>query len=50
MSNFDYALDWDFILRAQYVGFKFLRVPRFSRLPVHDHQKTAVKYDQGAWK
>jgi glycosyltransferase involved in cell wall biosynthesis len=47
-ESFDYALDWDFILRAQHVGFKFLRVPRFlAGFRVHDEQKTAVKYDQG---
>jgi hypothetical protein len=47
-ESFQYALDWDFILRAQDAGFKFLRVPRFlACFRVHDQQKTAVNYDQG---
>jgi len=47
-ESFHYALDWDFILRAQHAGFKFLRVPRFlACFRVHDQQKTAVNYDQG---
>jgi GT2 family glycosyltransferase len=47
-ESFQYALDWDFILRAQHAGFKFLRVPRFlACFRVHDQQKTAVNYDQG---
>jgi len=47
-ESFHYALDWDFILRAQHSGFKFLRVPRFlACFRVHDQQKTAVNYDQG---
>jgi GT2 family glycosyltransferase len=47
-ESFQYALDWDFILRAQHAGFKFLRVPRFlACFRVHDQQKTAMNYDQG---
>jgi glycosyltransferase involved in cell wall biosynthesis len=47
-ESFHYALDWDFILRAQHAGFKFRRVPRFlACFRVHDQQKTAVNYDQG---
>ena len=47
-ENFDYALDWEFILRAQAAGFKFVRLPRFlACFRVHDAQKTAAIYDVG---
>jgi Glycosyl transferase family 2 len=47
-ENFHYALDWDFILRAQAAGFKFARLPRFlACFRVHDEQKTAATYDVG---
>jgi len=47
-ESFKYALDWDFLLRAQYADFRFLRVPRFiACFRVHDEQKTAVNYDEG---
>lgn len=47
-ETFDYALDWDFILRAQAAGFKFHRAPRFMAcFRVHDQQKTARDYDIG---
>jgi glycosyltransferase involved in cell wall biosynthesis len=47
-ETFSYAFDWDFILRAQAAGFKFLRLPRFlACFRVHDAQKTAVQYDTG---
>lgn len=47
-ESFDYALDWDFILRAQHAGFSFLRVPRFlAAFRVHDEQKTSKNYDRG---
>jgi hypothetical protein len=36
-ENFHYALDWDFILRAQAVGFKFARLP-VSRLLSHSRR------------
>ena len=46
--NFHYALDWDFMLRAQYAGFKFVRVPRFlACFRVHDEQKTTKIYELG---
>ena len=46
--NFQYALDWDFILRAQAAGFKFARVRRFlSCFRVHDEQKTTRNYEVG---
>lgn len=47
-EEFNYAFDWDFILRAQDAGFKFLRLPRFlACFRVHDEQKTAVLYERG---
>lgn len=47
-ESFQYALDWDFILRAQAAGFKFERLPRFlACFRVHDQQKTASMYDIG---
>jgi glycosyltransferase involved in cell wall biosynthesis len=46
--NFHYALDWDFMLRAQAAGFKFARVPRFlACFRVHDEQKTTKNYEVG---
>jgi GT2 family glycosyltransferase len=47
-ETFHYALDWDFILRAQAAGFKFTRLSRFiACFRVHDDQKTATNYDVG---
>ena len=47
-EGFQYALDWDFILRAQAAGFSFARLPRFlACFRVHDEQKTAATYDGG---
>ncbi len=47
-ENFYYALDWEFILRVQAAGFKFVRLPRFlACFRVHDQQKTAAMYDVG---
>jgi glycosyltransferase involved in cell wall biosynthesis len=47
-ESFHYALDWDFILRAQAAGFKFARLPRFlACFRVYDEQKTAATYDVG---
>jgi glycosyltransferase involved in cell wall biosynthesis len=47
-ESFHYALDWDFILRAQDAGFKFARLPRFlACFRIHDEQKTAATYDVG---
>lgn len=47
-ESFNYALDWDFLLRAQVAGFKFARVPRFlGCFRVHDEQKTARLYEVG---
>jgi glycosyltransferase involved in cell wall biosynthesis len=39
-ESFDFALDWDFILRAQAAAFNFKRLPRFlGCFRVHDQQK-----------
>jgi GT2 family glycosyltransferase len=47
-ESFHYALDWDFILRAQAAGFTFARLPRFlACFRIHDEQKTAATYDVG---
>ena len=47
-QNFHYALDWEFILRAQAAGFRFQRLPRFlACFRVHDEQKTAATYAVG---
>ena len=47
-QDFHYALDWDFILRAQAAGFRFERLPRFlACFRVHDEQKTAATYAVG---
>ena len=47
-ESFDYAMDWDFILRAQEANFKFVRLPRFlACFRVHDAQKTAANRDVG---
>lgn len=42
-ESFNFALDWDFILRAAEKGFRFARLPRFlGAFRVHDLQKTAA--------
>jgi len=47
-DRLQYALDWDFILRAQAAGFKFLRAPRFlACFRVHDEQKTSANMHVG---
>ncbi len=47
-ESFHYAMDWDFILRAQAAGFKFVRLPRFlACFRIHDAQKTASTYAVG---
>ncbi|HSY86146.1 MAG TPA: glycosyltransferase family 2 protein [Verrucomicrobiae bacterium] len=41
-AGFHYAMDWDFLLRAQRAGFRFRRLPRFlGCFRVHGEQKTA---------
>ncbi len=47
-TKFQYALDWDFMLRAQAAGFKFARLRRFlACFRVHDAQKTTKDYELG---
>jgi glycosyltransferase involved in cell wall biosynthesis len=47
-TSFQYALDWEFMLRAQAAGFKFERTRRFlACFRVHDRQKTPSNYDVG---
>jgi glycosyltransferase involved in cell wall biosynthesis len=47
-ANFQYALDWEFMLRAHVAGFKFARARRFlACFRVHDRQKTTSNYDVG---
>jgi glycosyltransferase involved in cell wall biosynthesis len=42
-ESFNFALDWDFLLRAQAAGFCFKRLPRFlACFRVHDRQKTTA--------
>ncbi|HWE72433.1 MAG TPA: glycosyltransferase family 2 protein [Stellaceae bacterium] len=48
-ESFQYALDWDFILRVQAAGFQFLRLPRFlACFRVHEQQKTIDIAEVGA--
>jgi hypothetical protein len=47
--GYQFALDWDFILRAHKAGFKFRRLPRFlACFRVHEEQKTIKQVDVGA--
>jgi glycosyltransferase involved in cell wall biosynthesis len=47
-ESFKFALDWDFVLRAQTAGFCFRRVPRFiSCFRVHEQQKGVSIFDVG---
>ncbi|UPT97033.1 glycosyltransferase [Bradyrhizobium barranii subsp. apii] len=47
-ESLHYAMDWDFILRAQAAEFKFVRLPRFlACFRIHDAQKTASTYALG---
>lgn len=47
-ESFHFAMDWDFIMRAQAAGFKFVRLPRFlACFRIHDAQKTASTYAIG---
>ena len=46
--QFHYALDWDFMLRAEAAGFKMARLRRFlACFRVHDEQKTTKNYERG---
>lgn len=45
-ERLQFALDWDFILRAQAAGFRFRRLPRFlACFRVHNEQKTFLLTD-----
>ena len=47
-TSFEYAMDWDFILRAQAAGFKLERLRKFyACFRVHDEQKTTKNYERG---
>ena len=47
-TGFHYALDWDFMLRAEAAGFKMARLRRFlACFRVHDEQKTTKNYERG---
>lgn len=47
-ESFRYAMDWDFILRAQRAGFRFKRLPLFlACFRVHETQKTTVINEVG---
>jgi glycosyltransferase involved in cell wall biosynthesis len=47
-ESFEFALDWDFILRAHAKNRRFARLPRFlGCFRVHDAQKTASISDVG---
>jgi cellulose synthase/poly-beta-1,6-N-acetylglucosamine synthase-like glycosyltransferase len=42
-ESFNFALDWDFLLRAQAAGFRFKRLPRFlGCFRFHERQKSTV--------
>lgn len=46
--RFHYALDWDFMLRAEAAGFRMARLRRFlACFRVHDEQKTTKDYERG---
>jgi glycosyltransferase involved in cell wall biosynthesis len=47
-ESFRFALDWDFMLRAQQSGFKMVRLPRFlGCFRIHAEQKTSAMMDVG---
>lgn len=46
--EFHYAMDWDFMLRAEAAGFTMARLRRFlACFRVHDQQKTTRNYERG---
>jgi glycosyltransferase involved in cell wall biosynthesis len=48
-ESFRFAMDWDFILRAQAAGMTFKRLPRFlGCFRVHIRQKTTAMLDIGS--
>jgi GT2 family glycosyltransferase len=43
-ETFHFAMDWDFLLRAQAAGFRIVRLPRFlACFRAHEAQKTATE-------
>ena len=47
-ESFRFAMDWDFMLRAQQAGFKMVRLPRFlGCFRIHTEQKTSALMDIG---
>ena len=48
-ESFQYALDWDFALRARAAGFRFLRLPRSPRL-FSRPRRTEIDCDEGYWR
>ncbi|MEH2470466.1 glycosyltransferase involved in cell wall biosynthesis [Nitrobacteraceae bacterium AZCC 2161] len=47
-ENFRFALDWDFMLRAQHAGFRMVRMPRFlGCFRIHPEQKTSAMMGVG---
>jgi len=47
-ESFHYALDWDFLLRAQSAGFRIVRLPRFlGCFRIHERQKTSARLELG---
>lgn len=47
-ENLRFALDWDFMLRAQQAGFRMVRLPRFlGCFRIHALQKTSAMMDVG---
>ena len=46
-SSFQFAMDWDMILRFQDANAKFVRLPRFlAAFRVHNKQKTSYQIDE----
>lgn len=47
-ETFRFALDWDFMLRAQQAGFKMVRLPKFlGCFRIHGKQKTSAMMNVG---
>src|SRR6516164_4023388 len=47
-ESFKFALDWDFVIRAQTAGFAFRRLPRFlACFRIHNQQKNTY---MGIWE
>ena len=47
-ESFEYALDWDLLLRFREAGARIVRLPRFiGAFRVHDGQRTSAEYSLG---